>query len=95
MKIKLTEEQARDFAWGDLEGFTLHETVEDAETIYKEMIGTETICKQDSTGKFFSMYWNNSISHFSEGEHQYDYLELSEVESVEVVKVTKEWRVVE
>lgn len=94
MKIKLTEQEAKLFSWGDLEGFTLIETIEDVNSIYKEKISTETIGQQDSTGKFFSLQWNKSLAHFGHCEHDFYSLELCEVESFEVVKVTKEWRAV-
>lgn len=94
MKIKLTEEQAHDFAWGDLTGFTQVDCIEDAESIYKESMQVETICKQESTGKFFSLYWTKSISHFHEGENEYPEAEITEVKQVEIVKVIKEWEAV-
>ena len=94
MKIKLTEEQVRDFAWGDLAGFTLVDSIEDVESVYKEAMQVETICKQESTGKYFSLNWSKSISHFHEGEHEYPDTEVTEVEEVEFVKVIKEWKAV-
>lgn len=94
MKIKLTEDQARDFEWGDLIGFIYVDHIEDAESIYKERMQVETICKQESTGKHFSLNWSKSISHFHGGEHEYPHTEIIEVKQIEVTKVTKEWKAV-
>lgn len=94
MKIELTEEQARNFAWGDMLGFTHVDTVEYVTSIYKEMMDVETVCKEDSTGKFYKLFWRKSLSHFSGCEHQYDALDVQEVEEFQVVKVATEWRAV-
>ena len=92
MKIKLTVEETEAFAFGDTNDFTKVDQVCDYEGMYKDFVNCTTICKQDATGKFYALDWNKYTSHYGRGEHEFSSNEIYEVEEVEVVKVTKEWK---
>lgn len=95
MKIKLTEQQAKEFArLGGTGDFNEVDQVSYPETLYKDFMACTTICKQASTGKFFAIDWSKYVSHYGPGSSEVDSTEIYEVEEVEKVKVTKEWKAV-
>lgn len=76
MKLKLTEAEAKRFTHGDLRGFTLVDTIEDVDSIYKEQISTETVGQHEATSKYYSLQWSKSLAHFGHCEHDYYDCEL-------------------
>jgi hypothetical protein len=95
MKIKLSQEDTEAFAFNDgPEGFIKVNEVCDYEDMYKDFVPCTTIQKQESTGKLFALDWQKYTSHYGQGEDEFPSNEIYEVEEVEKVKVTKEWKAV-
>lgn len=94
MKIKLTEEQAWEFAEEGIEDFKHIESIDDYDSLYKDSLNCTTVCQQVSTGKYFALDWSKYVSHYGQGESELQGTEIYEVEQVEIVKVTKEWKAV-
>lgn len=83
--------EARSFVWGDMEGFTEVETVKDLDELYQDSCPATTVCKQESTGKYYALDWTSYESHYGSGESEYDDTVLYEVELQEKTVVVKEW----
>lgn len=79
-KIKLSEEEAQDLAWGDTDEYTHIDEEDLGSSRWTELV--RTIVKRDSDGKLFAFIWQRGLTEYQEHEF-YD------CELVEVVVKTK------
>ena len=81
-----------EFAMEGNKDFKHVEDIDDCDSLYKDFISCTTVCQQVSTGKYFALDWSKYVSHYGQGDHEFPSNEIYEVEEIEVVKVTKEWK---
>jgi len=86
------EREAKYFSWGDHSDFDIVETVKDYDSLYKDFCSATTIAKHTETGKFYALDWDSYESHYGRGESEYPNTEVYEVQQVEKVVTTKEWK---
>ena len=89
--MKLTEEQAREFAYEGIEGYTHIETIEDLEDLYKDSCPATTVCQKDDDGTYWALDWSSYKSHYGCGEDEFYSNELYQVERKEKTVITKYW----
>lgn len=94
--IDLNEDDAKDFAWGELEGFTPVLEECDRDSAYKDSAPSFTVCKRESDGTFWAMNWSRHIAHYSDGDHQYDdKITQGTLEKVERIVIDNVWKEIE
>lgn len=96
MSIKLTEDEVKQIVYEDHPDFEVIEEYTDFETMYKDFAHCDVIVKQESTGKYFSLSYQQYTSHYGSGESQYEDQEAPEVKLVtkEVTRIVKSWEAV-
>ena len=75
-KIKLSEEEAQDLAWGDSEEYTHIDEEDLGSGRWTEVV--RTIVKRDSDGKLFAFTWQRGLTEYQ--EHEFYDCKLVEVE---------------
>lgn len=94
--MHLTRDEVKQIARGDHPDFDVVEEDVDYENMYKDFATCNVIAKQVSTGKFFSINYDQYTSHYGSGESEYEAQDAVEVHLVtkEVTKIVKSWEAV-
>ena len=85
----LEPDQIRDFAWGDLEGYTVVFEETDKNEAYKDYAPATTVAV-DANGDYWLLNWRNYISHYGSGDHEYPDNFITLVTKVETTKTIVE-----